>query len=85
MVALELGIGWAIAILCLRHILLGIPRFYYGWRRFIIGSQDASKMPPLSVREWPNRKWLIETIAWTCFSLIIIIWFNFPLEQLLFG
>lgn len=85
LIALDWGLGWAIAILCVRHILLGIPDVYTGWRRIIIGSRDASQMPAPSLKPWPNRKWAIETTVCTLLSIALIIWFNIPLGDLLFS
>lgn len=83
-IAIYSGIGWAIAILSFRHTIIGIPRLYNSWRKFVVGSTNASKMPELAVKEWPNRKWLIETSICFCISVAFIIWFNYPLGELLF-
>lgn len=84
LIAVDWGIGWAVGILCLRHIMMGIPHVYHSWRKLIVGSQKALTLPELSV-DWPNRKWIIETVACVFLSLIFIIWFNSPLGELLFS
>ncbi|MBP7354932.1 MAG: hypothetical protein KA928_02130 [Longilinea sp.] len=80
--AIDWGLGWAIAILCLRHILAGIPKLYNTWRELVVGPQDAAKMPALSVEKWPNRKWLIETVLCSGLSAVVVFWFNYPLKEL---
>jgi hypothetical protein len=84
LIAIDYGIGWSIMILFLRHILLGIPVVYKFFRDFLPGSKERIKAQDISGNGWPTRRWLIETIALSIFSLIVIIWFNYPLRILLF-
>jgi hypothetical protein len=84
LIAIYWGIGWTIAILCLRHILLGVPRIYDRWRSlFVISPESTTSMK--ANQTWPNRHWLIETSLLIVFAIIIIVRFNIPLKNILFS
>jgi preprotein translocase subunit SecE len=84
LVAIYWGIGLAIAILCLRHILLGIPVVYDRWRGLFLVSTESITIVSTH-QKWPNRKWLIKTILLVVFAVIIIVKANIPLKDFLFG
>lgn len=84
LIAIYWGIGWTIAILCIRHILLGVPRISDHWRDLFLVSTE----PTTSVKanqKWPNRNWLIETSLLIIFAVIVIVRFNIPLKDILFS
>jgi hypothetical protein len=83
-IAIYWGLGWAISILCLRHILMGIPLIYIKWREILIGTENASKLPELRINKWPNTRWVVETIASFILSILFIVLFNIPLDVYLF-
>ncbi len=83
LIAIYWGIGWTIAILCLRHILLGIPRIYGRWRGLFLGSTEPITSVKANQR-WPDRNWLIETSLLIVFAIIAILGFNIPLKDILF-
>jgi hypothetical protein len=84
LIAIFWGIGWAISILCLRHILLGIPSVFNRWRGLFITSIESTTTVNAN-QKWPNQKWLVETILLVVVAVIIIVWINIPLKDVLFG
>lgn len=81
LIAIYWGIGWSIAILSLRHILFGIPKVYDRWRGLFLASTTIEK----ANQHWPNRNWLIETSLLIVATIVIIVWFNIPLKNVLFS
>ncbi len=76
------SISWAILILCLRHILLGIPKIYDAWRIIVVGQEQYSHMPKIT-KEWPNQRWVLESIISIFITIASFIWINEPLKTLL--
>ncbi len=76
------SISWAILILCLRHILLGIPKIYDVWRIMVVGKEQFSHLPKVS-KDWPNKIWNIVTIIGILITIASFIWINEPLRIIL--
>jgi len=84
LIAVYWGIGWSIAILCLRHILLGIPKVYDRWRGLFLTSTTSTTFVKAN-QQWPTRKWIIETGLLIIATIIVIVRYNSPLKNVLFG
>lgn len=77
------SIGWGILILCLRHVLWGIPKIYNIWRKVVIGNAETSfQLKPLN-KKWPNQMWFFETFVCVLLSMGSFMWINYPLKNIL--
>ena len=83
LVAYHWSLSWAILILCLRHILFGIPKAYEIWRRIVIGNEQYTRLPTLD-KKWPHRAWILETLVCILLTLASFVWINEPLKALLY-
>jgi len=81
--ALYLGLGIALALLTLRHILIGIPPIFEMWRRLVFGREQAARFPPMPERRWPNSAWAIEALIYSGVTLFVLLQFNTKLIDLL--
>lgn len=72
----------AILILCLRHILLGVPKIYDNWRIIVVGKEQYSHLSKVT-KEWPNRQWILESVIGISIIIASFIWVNEPLKTLL--
>jgi hypothetical protein len=79
LIAIYIGIGYAIVIICLRHILWGIPRAFGYWIRFIYGYDEYESYLSKKQTKWPNKKWIIESIICVAITAIVLIKFNIKL------
>jgi hypothetical protein len=82
LVAYLWSVSWAIVILSLRYILLGIPKGYELWRRLVVGDQEYSRLPKLD-KKWPTPAWYLSTLVGIFLSISSLIWLNEPLKVLL--
>ena len=80
LIALLWSVSWAILILCVRHILLGIPDVYELWRKIVVGRDEYSRFPKLS-KNWPTRSWYIESAVLIILSIGSFFWLNVPLKS----
>ncbi len=77
------SISWGISILCIRHVLWGIPKIFKIWRKVVVGNVETSfQSKPLN-NKWPNRMWIFETLVCVLLSLGSLLWLNFPLKNIL--
>ncbi len=76
------SISWAILILCMRHILLGVPKLYNIWRILIVGEEQYSQLQKIN-KDWPNRSWILETVIVLSITIASFIWINESVKVLL--
>lgn len=77
--SLFLGIGIALALFSVRHILLGIPIIYKYWRKAVFGEKLSGTFPQFYEKKWPNLFWILDSLVYTALSISAIHWFNFRL------
>jgi hypothetical protein len=83
LIAFFVSVGYAIIILCIRHIVFGIPQWYSIWRKFVIGSEASSSLQIFPEKKWPNRIWVGEIVACAIISLIALLWLDLPIRDFL--
>ena len=79
LIALFIGIGYALAILCLRHILWGIPTAFGSWVRFIYGPEEYKNYLAKEKAQWPNSSWIISSLIYVTITAVVLIMFNIKL------
>lgn len=81
--ALYLGLGVALALFSLRHILMGIPRVFAMWRVLVFGREQSARFPPVPERKWPNSSWAIDSLIYIGATVFVLLRFNIRLIDVL--
>ncbi len=76
------SISWAVLIIFIRHILLGIPKIYDTWRMTVVGKEQYSHLTRVE-KKWPNQPWIIETVIGLLITVASFIWINEALRIIL--
>jgi len=81
LIAFYLGIGYAVAILCVRHILWGVPSIFGYWVKLVYGNDEYEKYLEKKKSGRLGNNLIIESITCIAITIVIFIWFNIKLVE----